>query len=194
MGRPSLAEARTVEILDAFERCVGRFGLEGSSLERIAEEAGMRRSILRHYVGNRDDLIHLLCDRVVHNYQADLDHFIESINPEKRIDQLVGYLLPTQPRESIGKVVVVESLIAAGEHHPPVRLQMSGYINHFVKQIAEQLQLEFPKRSSRECWQVAYGTVCICFNQASLVSLELPRRYDHASRECVRRLINSLRG
>ena len=38
MGRPSLTEVRTVEILDAFERCVARYGLEGSSLERIAED------------------------------------------------------------------------------------------------------------------------------------------------------------
>ena len=54
MGRPDLTEVRTAEILDAFERCVARFGLEGSSLERDAEEAGMKRSILRHYIGNRN--------------------------------------------------------------------------------------------------------------------------------------------
>ena len=41
MGRPNLTEVRTSEILDAFERCVARFGLEGSSLERVAEEAGI---------------------------------------------------------------------------------------------------------------------------------------------------------
>ena len=57
MGRPNLTEVRTAEILDAFERCVARYGLEGSSLERVAEEAGVKRSILRHYIGNRDEMI-----------------------------------------------------------------------------------------------------------------------------------------
>jgi hypothetical protein len=32
----------------------GSFGLEGSTLERVAEHAGMKRSVVRHYLGNRD--------------------------------------------------------------------------------------------------------------------------------------------
>ena len=38
MPRPSVKAERTEEILDAFERCVARYGVEGSTLERIAEQ------------------------------------------------------------------------------------------------------------------------------------------------------------
>ena len=85
MGRPDLTETRTTEILDAFERCVGRYGLDGSSLERIAEEAGMKRSILRHYVGNRTDLIHALTDRVVAGYRSQLQAFMDTLTDDGRI-------------------------------------------------------------------------------------------------------------
>ena len=70
MGRKSLAAARREEILDAFERCVVKYGLEGSSLEQIADEAGMKRSIIRHYIGNRDELVDQLVERAVGNYRA----------------------------------------------------------------------------------------------------------------------------
>ena len=38
MGRPSVTEQRRNEILDAFVRCVGRYGLDGATLERLATE------------------------------------------------------------------------------------------------------------------------------------------------------------
>ena len=77
MPRPSLKEQRTEEILDAFERCIHRVGLSGSSLEVIAEEAGMKRSILRHYIGNRDDILEALAARTISRYQSETDELMD---------------------------------------------------------------------------------------------------------------------
>ena len=192
-GRPSLAEARREEILDAFARCVIRYGLEGSSLERIAEEAGMRRSILRHYVGNRIDLVRALCDRVVQNDRDDLDQYFQAIRPEDRIKRLLELLVPSRPRETTASLLVIESLIAAGDDDPVVQQKMREYVDQFVKRVAEQLRLEYPNRSPQQCWRVAYGAVAICFNEASLVPLDLPNRFSNASRHCVQVLLDSLR-
>ena len=112
MGRPDLTAIRTAEILDAFERCVARFGLEGSSLERVAEEAGMKRSILRHYVGNREDLVQALAERVVSKYRQRFDKFREGTSTEKLPNQLIEFFLPKQPFESAESILVVEALIA----------------------------------------------------------------------------------
>ena len=79
MGRPSLAEQRKEEILDAFGRCVAKFGLEGSSLEKIAEEAGMRRSILRHYLGNRDEMVIALAKKVIGEYRSSTKAFLKDL-------------------------------------------------------------------------------------------------------------------
>ena len=65
MPRPSLKLQRSEEILDAFERCVARYGIEGTTLEKTAEEAGLQRSLLRHNVGNRDDLLNSLVNRFI---------------------------------------------------------------------------------------------------------------------------------
>ncbi|MER5185782.1 TetR family transcriptional regulator, partial [Streptomyces sp. NPDC002896] len=57
MGRRSLAVERRQQIIEATTRCLRRHGLAGATLERIAEESGMSRSHIRHYVGNREDLL-----------------------------------------------------------------------------------------------------------------------------------------
>lgn len=193
MGRPDLTEKRTSEILDAFERCVARFGLEGSSLERIAEEAGMKRSILRHYVGNRDDLIVALTSRVVTKYSRQLDDFANSITPAGRIDQLLQFMLPDRTQSTTESIVVIESLIAASEHNEEIRAAMSSYVDKVVAMVAEQLTLEFTQRQRKECWDAAYGVVCIWFNQESLGPLSLAPKYVKAARSSMRVLIQSLR-
>ncbi|MDF2581004.1 MAG: TetR/AcrR family transcriptional regulator, partial [Microbacterium sp.] len=43
MARPSVAEERTRQIVDATIRTIAAHGITGASLERIAEEAGMSR-------------------------------------------------------------------------------------------------------------------------------------------------------
>lgn len=192
MGRPDLTAIRTAEILDAFERCVARFGLEGSSLERVAEEAGMKRSILRHYVGNREDLVQALAERVVSKYRQRFDEFREGTSTEKLPNQLIEFFLPKQPLESAESILVVEALIAAGDEYPAVQTLMLDYVDDLVSGTAAELRKAFPDTSRARCSEVAYGVVSICFNQESLAPLGLAPRYLRSARNCSRILIESL--
>ena len=63
MPRPSMANQRREEILDALERCILEKGIQATSLEYLADKANMKRTILRHYIGNRDDIICALSQR-----------------------------------------------------------------------------------------------------------------------------------
>lgn len=95
MGRLSLAESRRIEILDAFERSVARYGLQSSSLECVAQEAGMKRSILRHDIGNRDVLVHALAERMAARLRAELDDCLAPSVGGNATDRLLGYLFPS---------------------------------------------------------------------------------------------------
>lgn len=192
MGRPDLTKERTAQILDAFERCVARYGLEGSSLERVAEEANVKRSILRHYVGNRDDLIIALGERVVSKYRHYSQSMLGDLPKRGRITKLMEFFFPDQPVESADSVLVVEALIFAAEQYPRIRELMTEYINDLVRTTAEQLQQEFSSATRQHCWSVAYGVVSLCFNQESLISLHLPKKFLEAARYSARQLIESL--
>ncbi len=192
MGRPDLTKTRTAEILDAFARCVARYGLEGSSLQKVAEEAGMQRSILRHYVGNREDLIVSLAKRVVSGYEEHLRAFIDSTTADDRGKQVLDYLFERDPSESTEGLLVVEALIAEGAVNPVVRESMSGYVERLVEVIGAQLRLIHPKAGRGACWSVASGLICLCFNDQSLRPLGLPPKYSKAARGCAERLLDSL--
>lgn len=192
MGRPDLTEVRTAEILDAFERCVARYGLHGSSLERVAEEAGMKRSVVRHYMGNRDEMVEALAQRVAADCRDHLDAFVSSISEGKRIEQLLAWFFPDSSHGTTDSLLAVESLIAAGEDYPKVRELMTAYVEGVVSMAAEQLRLAYPKAGRSQCWTVAYGLVGICFNHSSLSPLSLPTKYLKAARTSARALIETL--
>jgi len=78
MGRKSLKAERVTQILDAFERCMEKKGLESTTLENVAEEAGVARRIIRHYVGNRDDLIQAAVERIINNFTHQVFEEIEA--------------------------------------------------------------------------------------------------------------------
>lgn len=77
MPRPRLSDTRRPQILDAFSTCIARHGLEGTTLERIAEVAGMKRTILRHYIGNRDNLVIQAAERIQDRFVSWVDEHIE---------------------------------------------------------------------------------------------------------------------
>ncbi|MEV0585321.1 TetR family transcriptional regulator [Nonomuraea sp. NPDC050310] len=50
---PALTKALTVA---TFTRCVARYGLDGATLQRVADEAGTARGHICHHAGNREEL------------------------------------------------------------------------------------------------------------------------------------------
>jgi len=115
VGRPSLAVERRRQILDAVEECVVRYGLDGSTLERIAAEAGVTRSNLAHFVGNRDEIIEaaltLSADRYVEVMKTRLSHV-----PVE--DQLGAYLdLALEGSDETRRATVLLNALSATAVH-----------------------------------------------------------------------------
>ena len=155
MPRPSLKAQRTEEILEAFARCVGKFGLEGSTLERIAEEAGVKRTILRHYVGNRDDLIDALTESIVDFYNRQSADLFALLPARGGSDLLVDYLFSGDGALSIEMMLAAEQLIAAGDRYPTVRRDMAAWVTTFVGQVSDVIARDHPDASEDDLLAVA---------------------------------------
>ena len=192
MPRPDLTAERTTQILKAFERCVVKYGLEGSSSEKIGEEAGMKRTILRHYIGNREDLIRALCDRVIGRWQEHLDYLQVAPAGKDPRKTLLGLLFDGLANDSADAILVAESLIAAADRYPFIRERMGSYMDDLTQVICERLALVHPGSKANDRWQIAYGLTSILFNDASLATLNLPAKYRRAAKACAGTLIDSL--
>jgi len=74
-----MAKQRRAQIIDAFYRCIKRDGLQNASTRRIAEEAGVKPSILHHYFKDRDEMIEELVKNVVDDlttrYSAEISRY-----------------------------------------------------------------------------------------------------------------------
>jgi len=88
MARPSISHQRSEEILEAYERCIAKFGMHGATLAGIAQEAGLTRPLVRYHVGNQDALLEKNLQCFIHRTQkllsaippqsfANIDEFIE---------------------------------------------------------------------------------------------------------------------
>ena len=115
MPRPSLADVRKPQLLDAYARCLAKFGPEGSTLDRIAAEAGVTRALVRHYLGNREDV-----DRafVAHISELYVDWFLAlgaGLPPADRLPIILDALFSQATDEPSGSV---DSLLGASAEDP----------------------------------------------------------------------------
>ena len=94
MARPSIAAERREEILTAFENCALRKGLAATTLNDVAEESGLQRSLIRHFVGNREEMVKGLIDRMVDRTTSSIEAAIDGAGDES--DQEVLRILLQQ--------------------------------------------------------------------------------------------------
>ena len=191
MPRPSKIAERTEEILDAFERCVARYGVEGSTLERVAEEAGLQRSLLRHYVGNRDELLRALLDRFFAESDRQTISLIDALPATNRANVLIDYLFDLSSSDT-HSAQVAQALIAAAPNHDKLQSRVRSWVLRFVDAIADEIHESFPNAASEEVYEVAAGVVGIYFNVESVSPLGRTKKLRSASKDAARRLLSTL--
>lgn len=93
MGRKSLSEIRTQEIIEAFYSVAIEIGLENASIGKIAKKLDVSRGLILHYFDSKEKLLLALNDYILDKYlqfinadefnnitsKADLEHFIKSL-------------------------------------------------------------------------------------------------------------------
>ncbi len=191
MPRPSLKEERRNQILEAYEKCVARFGVEGASLELIAEEAGLARALIRHNVGNRKDLLAALVERFLEKSDHGTRMLLDTLPNENRLATLVEWLF--DPRFMDPTLVLVsEALIATSSEHPEIAEKMRMWTEDFVSRVAKVIAREYPKAKKDKVRAVAAGLTAIYFNVDSMSPLGPMPALVKASKEAALILIESL--
>ncbi|HYF62206.1 MAG TPA: TetR family transcriptional regulator [Herpetosiphonaceae bacterium] len=192
MGRKSRAGERREELLDAFERCIVQYGLEGTSLEQVADEAGMTRSIIRHYIGNRDELVDALIERIIAQYAGQLETAYADVPPE----QAVGYTLDMMfsgeqlldPRDTI----IITVLMTAKERYPQAKKLLVAMFEAMIDSFGADLERSYPQAPPGRCRQIAYAVICMAEMHESLMWLGMDRGYNAAARAAAETLIGTL--
>lgn len=141
MARPSLTDIRSRQILDAFVSCVARYGLHGSTQKLIAEAAGVKRPILRHYLGNKEHMISALVRHVCERYDEQLDWLCASLPTQNRGEAMLKLLYQTPVDYELG--LTFQALVihcSDGEEGAALK----SCLERFSEAIARELESQFP--------------------------------------------------
>lgn len=189
MARPDLSAERSEQILDAFSRCVARSGLDAASLEEVAGEAGVRRSIIRHYIGNRDDLVAAFLDRLEARLQLQNDEMRAWFIANPGVGSLPDYLFPEAPDDELP---ILESVYSAARRNPDIAARLENWLQGFVDALGDVLRASFPDADPDDVTTVAHGLAAIYNDHQSMLTLRGPPRYRAMALAAAQRLIASL--
>ena len=194
MGRPSLGTERRQQILEAFERCLVAHGLEATTLEAVAEEAGVQRAAIRHFVGNRDELIAVSVDHLAEKYRASYAQEIRSLgSPGDRMGSLLDFLflggfVSNLPREGLA----TEALRAAAACDAEARRSLRRMYGDFEREIQSELASAYPQAERDRSRAVAYAIMCLAEESAFMQAIGFPAKRARAARDAAGVLVESL--
>jgi AcrR family transcriptional regulator len=192
MGRPSLASTRRPQILRAFEDCVLNYGLEGSSLERIAQQAGVRRNLIRHYFGNKADLTEALIAGIIERTIADSQNLARAAGERAGAEALARYLTSSRFADKRDDALV-DALMAASHRDARLRAQLRRKYQAFHRAIEQQLRSSFPAATTDDIRATAYGLMCLAVGSASMHDIEFPASKGGDAQSSAIQMIDSLR-
>ena len=189
MARPSVAEERTKQIVDATIRTIAAHGISGASLERIAEEAGMSRGHVRHFVGNREELLRESARRFYYEGAEG-----ESILPLGTADVAgaLDFLFGDEFAAPGNENAVVLGFVEAARTDPVLAgLLVSAYQGTHGA-LGALLATEHPDVDAEACASVAYGVVGIALHNVFLSDIASAATGTATARAAAERLIATL--
>jgi AcrR family transcriptional regulator len=159
----------------------------------VAEEAGVQRSIIRHYIGNRDDLVTAAVARIIADYRAELASAIESLPQAELIPALLDYLFIADSQSELGEYdTLINALWASHERDPQTRAALLSLHLEFERLIDDALTHAFPNAEPEARRGTAYAIMCLANDTWSMVSLGFPQTRFATARHSAEQLILAL--
>lgn len=188
VGRPSMRLERRRQIVSAFIDLVAERGLERVTLADVAEAAGVQRAQLRHFIGNREDLVLAAVDELTRRYEVSAARM--GVGEEPTIDQLISLLFSDElSRDQPVETAAFDALLAEAVLHPDGRGAVVGGYDMLLGQLASALRREYPGAPIARIRDLAYVVLCLVEQNTTLQQLGYPRVRQLAARNAARRQV-----
>ncbi|WDE07412.1 TetR/AcrR family transcriptional regulator [Thalassomonas viridans] len=171
MARPSMAGQRREEILDALEQCILEKGIQATSLENIAETAGMKRTILRHYIGNRDDIICALSQRWAEKYSQQWQELLAWLPGSNRAQALIDALFSAGSKDKVNNTIIGEAIFSEAKRLEPIKLHQKQTMQEFIRHLIREFSTQYPGSDESTIELVSYGIYSNYLMSESLLPL-----------------------
>jgi len=171
MGRPPKFEERSEEIMLAFEACVLRKGLLATTLADVAEESGLPRSLVRYFMGNRDDMVDRLIERLMRLAQSRLDAVRDEageVSVDRMLDAYFGEIFADERSNALmGELWY----LARTDAH--IRQRVHDVYSYAIGLLNDAIARQHPHSAPARRQATAYAVLSLVLGQSSLVDFGL---------------------
>jgi len=189
MARPSMASERTQQIIDATIRTIAKHGYAETTLDRIAQESGLARGHVRHYVGNRQNLIR---EAIKSYYFHDYDSGAFWPGAITTVQQAVDYLFSNDFVGTREENKLIFGFIEAARTDQEISDIMLSVYMGAEKDLARLLKKEHPEISSSHLNKIAFGVVSIAIHNVFLLDISAQAKTTSLAKSSAQLIISSL--
>ncbi|MCY6379943.1 TetR/AcrR family transcriptional regulator [Hoeflea prorocentri] len=190
-----ISEIRRLEIVKALYGAIEARGINLPSYDRIAEEGGMSRQLVRHYFENADDMVIALCDMLADTYRDCLMRGIVSADDSKRLSVFLDFYFDLLSEKGLPKPAddtVYDALFALAGTNAAVRENLKNQYTLLQMTLAHEIQISYPDLSPNECRELGYLIVITMYGHWKMVAtLGFSRDNNTVARQALDRLIES---
>lgn len=167
MARPNLKTQRKEEIIDAAMICVAQYGISGLTLGKVAEIAQLARPLIRHNIGNREQLIEAVMERFITSSDEQMIDLTNRLNPRVPLSSLVDQLFDLKSSNTT-LMLVAEALIAESANRSQIARLMRDWLAGFVNNLEAFAVTEFPNACKETRRTVVTGITGLYFSVDSM--------------------------
>lgn len=187
VGRPSVQDERQRQIVDAFIELVAISGLEHVSLDDVASKAGVQRAALRHFVGNRDELVRAAITEITRLALLDLQTPLP-------FDEVVTMLFNPARMHSFDVVTRAwHELMPEAMRSSDTRAVIRKCYDQLLALIAHALRDEYPRAAPADITDTAYAIACMAEHNYTFQRIGYPRTRCKGLKESALALAEGLR-
>lgn len=161
-------------------------------MENIANEAGINRGLIHPYIGNRNDIIQMMVERLLERYKTSFDEYAASRPEGDRAEIIVDYYFDAWFKLAPEDDAIIPALLAESERSPYIRQVLLNLYDGGEKMIADELHLHLPNANSEKLHSVAYSLMSLAFAHATFTWMGFPQAQHSDVRSVATSMVQSL--
>jgi AcrR family transcriptional regulator len=141
MGRNSISDIRKPEILRHFYEVLTEEGLEGASLQKVADHMGVNKGLLLHYFNTKNELVEALVRDMTEIYEKTYEPLLAKITDhEERLNAILDALFDVNWGKHIGRRAYY-ACFYLGFGNAEIKSQFRKMFNKLKKYLTRQFKV-----------------------------------------------------
>lgn len=191
MGRKSLKGERIQEILAAFETCLEIKGLQATTLDDIANEAGMARRMVRHYIGNREDVVNAGVEHIINKFKLIAAEVLSNSNTEERFNTALDFIFSEQFNDH-PSTKHVAALLPVSLYNEDVCGAVKRIYDYFLDTLKSEIKTHKPDAAPESIQLAAYSVMSLSFGGGWMRNIGFDHKLNDQNKNIAKEIINAL--